>query len=55
VKGSDTFLVGRGTAAFECIGSKSEIEGMLMQPLQDLKKETLNVVPSIKVEWMIDT
>jgi hypothetical protein len=55
VKGNDTILVGRGAVAVECIGSKSEIEGMLTQPLQDLKKETLNVVPSMKVEWMIDT
>jgi hypothetical protein len=47
---------GGETTTIECIDSKSEIEGMLTQPPQGLKKQSpSHVVPSTKVEGRVYT
>jgi hypothetical protein len=46
----------RENVVVECISSKSEVGGMLTQPLQDFKKETRpQEIPLRKVERRLDT
>jgi hypothetical protein len=47
-------FVGEEATVVECIGSRCEVGGKLIQRFQDLKKETpLHVVPLMKVERRI--